>query len=197
VSNAPLQRVASSKAVGILDIDYHHGNGTQAIFYTDPAVLYCSLHAHPDDDYPYWGEASERGVGAGEGFNRNWPLPQGTDDAQYLAALDEALGAIRDFMPRYLVVSAGFDVTCEGLCAIGRRIAGLGLPTLIVQEGGYRLEEPGRERDGIPGGFRRFVAGWFIFAPKLVYTLSGLKIGCPYLRLPPGDQSPGYGCNAR
>lgn len=146
---------ASEETVAILDIDYHHGNGTQVIFYADPTVLYCSLHAHPDDDYPYyWGEASERGAGAGEGLNRNWPLPQGTDDAQYLAALDEALTVIREFAPRYLVVSAGFDivagdpvggfdVTHEGLREAGWRIAGLGLPTLIVQEGGYLLESLG------------------------------------------------------
>ena len=146
--------VAPTK-MAILDIDYHHGNGTQEIFYADPSVLFCSLHAHPDDDYPYyWGEADERGEGAGEGCNRNWPLPQGTDDAAYLAALDEALAVIRAFAPRYLVVSAGFDiaagdpvggfnVTPDGFNAIGRRIAALGLPTTIVQEGGYLLETLG------------------------------------------------------
>jgi len=141
--------------VAILDIDYHHGNGTQAIFYADPTVLYCSLHAHPDDDYPYyWGEAGERGEGPGEGLNRNWPLPQGVGDAGYLAVLDEALAVIRQFDPGALVVSAGFDiaagdpaggfnVTAGGLGKIGRRIAGLrreGVPTVVVQEGGYRLE---------------------------------------------------------
>ena len=142
--------------VSILDVDYHHGNGTQAIFYSEPRVLFCSLHAHPDDDYPYyWGEADERGEGPGEGYNRNWPLPQGTDDATYLATLDAALAAIREFMPGYLVVSAGFDtvagdpvggfrVTTEGLREIGRRIAGLGLPTVIVQEGGYLLDRLGQ-----------------------------------------------------
>jgi acetoin utilization deacetylase AcuC-like enzyme len=141
--------------VAILDIDYHHGNGTQEIFFGDPTVLCCSLHAHPDDDYPYyWGDVDERGEGAGEGYNRNWPLPQGTDDVLYLAALDEALAVIREFAPQYLAVSAGFDivagdligqfnVTTEGLREIGRRIAGLGLPTLIVQEGGYLLSALG------------------------------------------------------
>jgi len=141
--------------VAVLDIDYHHGNGTQAIFYADPLVLFCSLHAHPDDDYPfYWGEADECGEGSGEGYNRNWPLPQGTDDASYLMALDAALDAICKFAPRYLVVSAGFDivagdpvggfcVTTAGLQEIGRRIAGLNLPTVIVQEGGYLLDRLG------------------------------------------------------
>ena len=144
--------------IAILDIDYHHGNGTQAIFYADPTVLYCSLHAHPDDDYPYyWGEADECGEGPGEGFNRPWPLAQGMGDAGYLAALDEALAAICMFDPTALVVSAGFDVaagdpaggfklTAGGLGEIGRRIAGLrpeGVPTVIVQEGGYCLKTLG------------------------------------------------------
>ncbi|MGH2521123.1 MAG: histone deacetylase family protein [Anaerolineales bacterium] len=141
--------------VAILDVDYHHGNGTQEIFYSDASVLYCSLHAHPDDDYPYyWGGADERGEGPGVGFNRNWPLPQQADDTAFLAALDEALAAIREFGPRYLIISAGFDiavgdpvggfcVTTEGIREIGRRIAGLQLPTLIVQEGGYLLERLG------------------------------------------------------
>jgi len=141
--------------VAILDIDYHHGNGTQAIFYADPTVLFCSLHAHPDDDYPYyWGEADECGEGPGEGFNYNWPLARETDDARYLVTLDAALAVIRGFDPRYLVVSAGFDiaagdpvgsfnVTTSGLHKIGVQIAELGLPTVIVQEGGYVLETLG------------------------------------------------------
>jgi acetoin utilization deacetylase AcuC-like enzyme len=141
--------------VAILDIDYHHGNGTQAVFYADPGVLFCSLHAHPDDDYPYyWGEVDERGEGPGEGCNHNWPLPQRIDDAGYLAALGEALAVVGGFAPGYLVVSAGFDimagdpvggfcVTTAGLREIGRRIAALDLPTVIVQEGGYRLDTLG------------------------------------------------------
>jgi acetoin utilization deacetylase AcuC-like enzyme len=141
--------------VAVLDIDYHHGKGTQAVFYTDPAVLFSSLHAHPDDDFPYyWGEADERGEGRGEGYNQNWPLPQGTDDASYLTALDGALALIGEFAPNYLVVSAGFDivagdpvggfnVTTAGLREIGMRIARLDLPSVIVQEGGYALDRLG------------------------------------------------------
>jgi len=148
---------AQTARIAILDIDYHHGNGTQEIFYSDPGVLFCSLHAHPDDDYPYyWGEAGERGEGAGEGFNRNWPLPQGTGDEAYLAALDEALAVIHDFGPHYLVVSAGLDIaqddpvggfsiTPAGFNAIGQRIAALRRPTVIVQEGGYLLERLGED----------------------------------------------------
>jgi acetoin utilization deacetylase AcuC-like enzyme len=151
---------AERERVAILDIDYHHGNGTQEIFYADPSVLFCSLHAHPDDDYPYyWGEAGERGEGAGEGCNRNWPLPQQTDDARYLETLEEALAVIRDFAPKYLVVSAGFDiaagdplggfgVTVAGMREIGTRIAGLRLPTVIVQEGGYLLGKLGENAVG-------------------------------------------------
>jgi acetoin utilization deacetylase AcuC-like enzyme len=149
----------ASTRVAILDVDYHHGNGTQSIFYADPSVLYCSLHADPDEEYPYyWGAADERGEGAGEGFNLNWPLPPLTDDAQYLAALDEAVAAVRAFGPEYLVVSAGFDmvegdpaaivgfgVTAAGVSEIGRRIAKLGLPTVVVQEGGYSLERLGED----------------------------------------------------
>jgi acetoin utilization deacetylase AcuC-like enzyme len=141
--------------VAILDIDYHHGNGTQMIFYSDPDVLFCSLHANPDDDYPYyWGGAEERGDGPGEGYNHNWPLPRSVDDAHYLDVLDKALAVIDGFAPRYLVVSVGFDivvgdpvgefcVTIGGLSEIGRRIAALNLPTVIVQEGGYLLDTLG------------------------------------------------------
>jgi acetoin utilization deacetylase AcuC-like enzyme len=141
--------------VAVLDVDYHHGNGTQLIFYTDPMVLYCSLHVHPDEDYPYyWGDVGERGQGPGLGTNCNWPLPRGTGDGIYLSALDQALVAIREFAPRYLVVSLGFDtvdgdpeggfcLTTDGLGEVGRRIAGLGLPTVLVQEGGYLLDRLG------------------------------------------------------
>jgi len=149
------KQVPGTSKVAILDIDYHHGNGTQAIFYADPGVLYCSLHAHPDDDYPYyWGQAGERGQGAGEGFNHNWPLPSGIDDTGYLAALAQALATIREYRPAALVVSAGLDigagdpsggfaVTPGGLREIGRRIAALGLPTVLMQEGGYKLDTLG------------------------------------------------------
>jgi acetoin utilization deacetylase AcuC-like enzyme len=144
--------------VAILDVDYHHGNGTQEIFYSDPTVLFVSLHAHPDDDYPFlWGAAEERGEGPGHGFNLNLPLPRGTGDGPYLGALEQGLAAIRAVAPRYLVVSLGLDiaagdpsalsggfaVTDQGFRAIGRQVAGLGLPTLIVQEGGYGLASLG------------------------------------------------------
>jgi acetoin utilization deacetylase AcuC-like enzyme len=144
--------------VAVLDIDYHHGNGTQEIFYADPEVYYLSLHADPRVDYPYyWGLADERGEGPGEGTNLNVPLPHGTDDTAYLAALAGALRAVRDYAPKYLVLSAGFDlmagdpvprnggfrITVDGLRRIAEHIASLRLPTVIVQEGGYNLARLG------------------------------------------------------
>ncbi len=141
--------------VAIFDVDYHHGNGTQEIFYTRGDVLFCSLHADPDEAYPYfWGAADETGVGAGLGCNRNWPLPVQAADEFYLHALEQALSVIRAFQPRHLVISlgldgvqgdpvGGFQLTPGGLAQVGEQIARLGLPTLLVQEGGYLLETLG------------------------------------------------------
>jgi len=149
----------AGEKVAILDIDYHHGNGTQMIFYDDPSVLFCSLHADPDVAYPYyWGYADEKGEGEAEGTNRNFPLRPGTDDLAYLETVDEALRAIGDFAPDYLIVSLGFDtevndpvdpiggfsITSDGFRRIGERVAGLGLPTVVVQEGGYLLSMLGQ-----------------------------------------------------
>jgi acetoin utilization deacetylase AcuC-like enzyme len=153
-----LQQTTSEDCrVAILDIDYHHGNGTQTIFYFDPTVLFCSLHGHPDTAYPYYfGMDDEWGDGAGVGYNCNWPLPRHTAGPAYLATLDEALTAIREYAPHWLLVSAGFDtaegdpfgdflLTCEDLHAVGRRIAALKLPTQIVQEGGYQPAKLGEQ----------------------------------------------------
>ncbi len=149
------RRLQREGKVAILDIDYHHGNGTQSIFYSDPTVLFCSLHADPEENYPfYWGNPQERGCGAGEGFNYNWIVPQLADDFIYLRILEQALGKIQEFKPTVLLVSTGFDtavgdevggfcVTGDGFRSIGRAIAGLGLPIVLVQEGGYRLDTLG------------------------------------------------------
>jgi acetoin utilization deacetylase AcuC-like enzyme len=141
--------------VAILDIDYHHGNGIQEIFYADPSVFYVSLHGDPDHEYPFfWGGAEERGAGTAVGANLNLPLPMGTSDAQYLEALDDALDAVREFAPLFVVVVAGFDIaagdpaglgggfaiTRDGFAAIGRRIRALDAPLLLLQEGGYGLD---------------------------------------------------------
>ncbi len=152
LNNAAIAARHLESRAAILDIDFHHGNGTQEIFYADPTVLYCSLHAHPDLDYPYyWGEACETGEGPGEGTNRNFPMPLGVNDEDYLRVLDKALECIIQFQPRILVVSlgldiaqgdpvGGFQITPRGFTVIGRRIADLNLPLIIVQEGGYLLD---------------------------------------------------------
>jgi acetoin utilization deacetylase AcuC-like enzyme len=141
--------------VAVLDVDFHHGNGTQAIFSEDPGVYFASLHADPADDYPYFsGFTEERGVGAGEGTTLNLPLPPGTEWAAYSDALVAALDCIRAFGADTLVVSLGVDTAAEdpdsfrltgdGFNRMGAAIASLRLPTLFVQEGGYCLEVIGR-----------------------------------------------------
>ncbi|MBU6271420.1 MAG: histone deacetylase family protein [Betaproteobacteria bacterium] len=141
--------------VAVLDIDVHHGNGTQGIFYADRDVLTVSLHTDPNGFYPYfWGHAHERGQGAGEGFNLNLPLPAGSGDAPWLAAGRVALERIGRFAPGALVVALGLDaaesdplqglrITTEGFRQMAAAIAGLGLPTVLVQEGGYLGPELG------------------------------------------------------
>jgi acetoin utilization deacetylase AcuC-like enzyme/ribosomal protein S18 acetylase RimI-like enzyme len=142
--------------VAVLDIDYHHGNGTQDIFYERDDVLTVSIHGHPSFAYPYFaGFADEIGEGAGKGFNRNLPLPEHVGDARYIAALDVAIEHVRRFKPEALVVSLGLDiakadptgtwsVTGDGLYEIGVRIGSLKYPTLLVQEGGYNIRSLGR-----------------------------------------------------
>jgi len=141
--------------VAILDVDYHAGNGTQAIFYERADVLTVSLHGDPDFEYPYYaGHATEMGAGAGVGYHRNLPLPAGTDLSLYLGALESALELITRFSPEYLIVSAGMDIfkdeplgsfklTQDDIHRVGREISNLELPTLIVMEGGYHLSTLG------------------------------------------------------
>ncbi|WP_347309734.1 histone deacetylase family protein [Defluviimonas sp. SAOS-178_SWC] len=133
----------------ILDVDVHHGNGTQGIFYHRRDVLTVSIHADPVRFYPFfWGHAEERGAGEGLGYNLNLPLPRGTDDTAYLEALDTALAHIKVFGADVIVVALGLDahendpfkgfrVTTGGFARIAAKIAGLSVPILIVQEGGY------------------------------------------------------------
>jgi acetoin utilization deacetylase AcuC-like enzyme len=141
--------------VAILDVDYHHGNGTQQIFYDREDVLFVSLHADPADEYPFFlGFARERGWGAGEDYNRNFPLPAGTSWDRYGPALDDALAVVRKFAPDGLLVSLGVDTALEDAdrftlvgddyTTIGAKIAALDLPTVVVQEGGYNLDVIGR-----------------------------------------------------
>jgi acetoin utilization deacetylase AcuC-like enzyme len=151
--------------VAIVDVDLHHGNGTQGIFYARPDVLTVSVHADPSAFYPfYWGYAEERGEGAGQGFNLNLPLPIGSGDTAFLAVLDGGLDAVRAFKPEALVVALGLDahegdplaglaVTTDGFRRIAHRLATLGLPTVLVQEGGYPSEELGRNLVAFLEGF--------------------------------------------
>jgi acetoin utilization deacetylase AcuC-like enzyme/GNAT superfamily N-acetyltransferase len=148
--------VAHFGRVAILDIDYHHGNGAQDIFYNRSDVLTISIHGHPNFAYPYFsGFADEIGEGEGKGFNHNMPLAEEVHDGRYLDALDEALGIVRRFKPEVLVVPVGLDiakadptgtwsVTPDGLFEVGYRIGGMKLPTLLVQEGGYNIRSLGR-----------------------------------------------------
>ncbi|MGD9703304.1 MAG: histone deacetylase family protein [Acidimicrobiia bacterium] len=146
---------ATGTKVAVLDVDYHHGNGTQQIFYERDDVMYVSLHGDPRRAYPYAiGFADETGAGAGAGANLNLLLPEGLDDDGYLGALDQACDAIDAFGASLLVVSLGLDtfvddpicdlaVTTDGFEACGRRVGGLGLPTVVVQEGGYDVDQLG------------------------------------------------------
>ena len=157
LNNAALAaaRLSQHQPVAVLDIDYHHGNGTQDIFYDTDRILFISIHADPNHAYPFFcGYAEEEGVGAGLGLNRNLPLSARVDDSQYLQVLDHALETVQAFSPIYLVVSAGadiyrddplgnFDLSLEAFAHIGERIADLHLPTLVVQEGGYHIEHIG------------------------------------------------------
>jgi acetoin utilization deacetylase AcuC-like enzyme len=160
-------RALGATRVVVLDIDSHHGNGTQDIFWDRADVLFVSLHGDPNHYYPWFtGYAAERGGGAGQGFNLNFPLPIGSGDDAWLAALASGLDAIRGFQPDALVVSLGFDaseheplnalaVTADGFARAGERIGGLGLPTAIVQEGGYNTSVLGALLARFLGGFGR------------------------------------------
>jgi acetoin utilization deacetylase AcuC-like enzyme/GNAT superfamily N-acetyltransferase len=157
-------RLSRKGKVAVLDIDYHHGNGTQNIFYGRADVLTVSLHGHPNFAYPYFsGFADERGEGDGEGFNLNLPLPEQTDEERYLEALTTALRRIERFDPIAIVLSAGFDILSGDptggfpmkppfMEKIGRLVASLGPPLLVVQEGGYSLRNLRRGLPALFGG---------------------------------------------
>ncbi len=143
--------LSSQTRTAVLDIDFHHGNGTQDIFYERSDVLTVSIHGHPDYAYPYFsGYADESGEGEGLGFNRNFPLPPKTDEKKYLSTLKAALLTLEKFKPEVLVVSLGFDIlkgdpTGTFLLApaifrsIGELLMQMRIPLLLVQEGGYNI----------------------------------------------------------
>jgi acetoin utilization deacetylase AcuC-like enzyme/GNAT superfamily N-acetyltransferase len=142
--------------VAILDIDYHHGNGQQDIFLNRPDVLTISIHGHPSFAYPYFsGFAEEHGEGDGEGFNLNLPLPENVDGERFRKALTGAISRIEQFSPQFLVVALGLDtakgdptgtwsLTLRDFEKNGRLIGAMGLPTIVVQEGGYRNRTLGK-----------------------------------------------------
>jgi acetoin utilization deacetylase AcuC-like enzyme len=152
--------------VAVLDVDYHHGNGTQDLFYRDPSLFYASIHADPATDYPFfWGHADERGESEGLGTTLNLPLARGTDWTAYAPALESALDAIEHWGAKMLVVSFGADtfggdpishfrLAQSDFAALGSAIARRGLPQLVVMEGGYAVAELGANVAGFLSGCR-------------------------------------------
>ena len=157
----------------IVDIDVHHGNGTQGIFWRRADVLTVSLHCDPADFYPFFaGYGAERGEGPGAGYNANFPLPPGTGDNAFLDALGEALDAVRRFAPDILFVAlgldayendpfAGFRISTPGFARIARALGETGLPTVLVQEGGYNRED-------LPKNITSFLDGFLAGAAEVV-----------------------------
>ncbi len=162
---AQAARDAGRQRVAILDIDYHHGNGTQDIFWDRGDVFYASVHADPARDYPfYWGHADETGAGAGQGTTLNLPLPQGSGLAPFRRAQAQALDAIAKFAPDLLVVSFGadtwegdpiahFKLTTDDYALLARDIADCGWPSVIAMEGGYGVDALGANVASLLSGF--------------------------------------------
>lgn len=152
--------------VAVLDVDVHHGNGTQGIFYGRDDVLTISLHADPKTYYPFLcGYDHERGQGAGYGYNRNIPLARTTGDDDYMAALDTAIAHLAAFAPTALVLALGLDAYMDdplhGMALstaaferIGKATAAIGLPTVVVQEGGYLCDDLGANLTAFLTGFQ-------------------------------------------
>ena len=150
--------------VAVLDMDYHHGNGTQDIFYERSDVLTVSIHGHPNFAYPYFsGFEEERGTGDGEGYNINIPLQEHIDGVRYREALKKAVRYIVKFQPAFLIISLGLDtakgdptgswsLTRDDFEENGRMLGSLHLATIVVQEGGYDTRVLG-------GNARRFFTG--------------------------------------
>ena len=148
-------RDQGAQRAAILDIDFHHGNGTQDIFYDRDDVLFCSLHGEPQQAFPYFlGYADETGSGQGLGYNLNYPMPRDTSFIQWQQSLTAALAKIDAFAPEYLILSLGVDtfendpisffkLTTADYFTTGAMIAELQIPTLFIMEGGYDIDEVG------------------------------------------------------
>lgn len=164
---AAQQLASDGRRVAILDLDYHHGNGTQHLFYERSDVLYVSIHADPTDAFPYGsGYRDERGAGEGLGYTRNFPLTRPGNVEAYLRTLRRAIRTVQNFRPDYLVLSLGFD-TYQGdpignlgldvadYAAVGYAVANnLAYPTVIVQEGGYNVMALGALAESFLSGYQ-------------------------------------------
>ncbi len=158
------QHLSAHAKTFVLDVDFHHGNGTQDIFYERSDVMTVSIHGHPDYSYPYFsGYEHETGAGPGLGFNRNFPLRPRTEERAYLRTLERCLDLAGQFQAEVIVLSLGYDIVrgdptgtfvlpAAALRGLGRQVANLGLPVLVVQEGGYHLRN-------IRQGSRAFFTG--------------------------------------
>ncbi len=155
------------KKVVILDIDYHHGNGTQSLFYDRDDVLFISLHGDPKTEFPFYlGHGDEVGEGKGKGYNINYPMPAGTNFDQWLQCLEQALENIQSFQPEALVISLGLDtfvgdpiskftIQSDDFFQVGHRLASLRLPTAFIMEGGYATEALGTNVVNVLEGFEQ------------------------------------------
>jgi acetoin utilization deacetylase AcuC-like enzyme len=153
--------------VAILDVDFHHGNGTQDIFYGRDDVLFLSLHGDPEDAFPYYlGYADETGSGKGEGYNVNYPLPEKTGFERWAECLEDACKRISAYAPDALIVSLGVDtykedpisffkLDSDDYLTYGERIGKLGLPTLFCFEGGYAVQQVGINAVNVLEGFEQ------------------------------------------
>lgn len=153
--------------VAIVDVDYHHGNGTQSIFYDRADVLFASIHGDTRTEYPFFlGHADEKGERDGEGYNLNIPLAHGTEFLAWSQALGKALEAVADVNAQALVVSLGLDtfegdpisgfrLQSEDYLVVGEMLASIDLPTVIVLEGGYALDAIGENTGNVLTGFCR------------------------------------------
>ena len=153
------------KRVAIVDVDFHHGNGTQDIFYRRDDIMFASLHGDPMDAFPHFlGHADETGAGEGVGFNHNYPMPPGTTFDVWRRALKDALEKVAAYQPDALVISLGVDtfetdpisffkLKSEDFTTYGADIAAVNLPTLFVMEGGYDIAEIGLNTVNVLTGF--------------------------------------------
>lgn len=162
---AQFLRDNGSERIAIVDVDFHHGNGTQDIFYKRGDVFFLSLHGDPNDAFPHFlGHADEAGEGAGKGYTKNYPMKRGTKFSEWRAALLDALSKVQEYGPDQLIISLGVDtfeadpisffkLASDDFTTIGQEIARIGLPTLFVMEGGYDIEEIGINAVNVLQGF--------------------------------------------